>query len=209
MIRSPLLVPLADFERIFRTIHGVLVAKGFQSPEKCCQFFSIVGATILDKHYGLKAVPCFGVAAFNVGLQKHIAFASVNGCPSVNGFHAWVESEGWIVDFSSPLLSELAEKAGIGSCGRKMFQKPAVESAPSIEELDSELSFYVAPYQDFSAKRIDAFFESKLYVDVLYYCVNWYKRPPQKMNEPVLVGQNIKGEPECAFLSPFRVNGAW
>lgn len=203
------LIPLPDFERIFRTIHGMLIAKGFQSPEKCCQFFSVVGATVLDKHYGLKAIPCFGVAAFNVGLQKHMAFASSNGRPSDNGFHAWVESEGWVIDFSSPLLKELAEQARLGSCGRKMFQKPVVKSAPSLGELDSELSFYVEPDQEFSAQRIDAFFESELYVDVLYNCVNWYKRPPKKMNEPVLAGYNKKGEPEGAFLSPFRVSEAW
>ena len=205
---TPPIAP-ADFERIFRTIHGVLIAKGFQTPEKCCQFFAVIGSVILDKHYRRKAIPWFGVAAFDLGLKRHMAFANSDGSLSATGFHAWLETDGWVVDFSSALFPELAKQAQIGTCGRKMFQKPLVKSAPSIEELNPELPFYVAPDQEFSSQRIDAFFESELYLDVLYQCVNWYKRPPKKMNEPVLVGVNKQGQPEGAFLSPIMVEGAW
>ncbi len=174
---SYILTP-AIYERIFVVAHNQIF-KVFAHPEKCCTLFAVIGSTILGKFHNLNAAPFSGIAAFNLGLPKVIAFAEQTKTgiiPSEKGFHSWVEVDGWFIDFTAPLFPEMAASKNLGSCPRRMFQKKLSDAAGSIDELDRKASFYCKPDKDFSSRRIDITFDTQATFDVVYQSINSYAR---------------------------------
>jgi hypothetical protein len=181
------------YERVFAVAHNEIF-KVFAHPEKCCTLFAVIGSAILNKFHNINAAPYSGIAAFNLGLSKVLAFAEqTNAGPvaSEKGFHSWVEVDGWFIDFTSPLFPEMAASMNLGRCQRRMFQKKLSEASCSIYELNSIASFYCQPDKDFSSKRIDVTFDTQKTVDVVYQSINSYARF-DKITNPVL-----------------RIEGAW
>src|SRR3954470_22618504 len=91
-----MLIPLADFERMFRTIHGVLLNETGDL-NKACLLFAVIGAAILHKHHNLKAgvVAGFGAKRIDESPVLLIQGGLKDGVPSSkeNEFHCWVEYE--------------------------------------------------------------------------------------------------------------------
>jgi len=50
---SNLPFPMSEFNRIHQVIHGTIEAEG--NSGKACTLFPLIGALILNKHYGIKA----------------------------------------------------------------------------------------------------------------------------------------------------------
>jgi hypothetical protein len=181
---------------------------------KSCLFFGIIGSAILRTHYRFSAFPVVGAALFNLGGQKNdiLTFATnENGVlqSSNDGFHCWIEADGWVVDFMAPLFQEmLASKGHARNLGRKMFQKPVAESIGSQLELEQEGAFYCEPNPELTKQLIHGFTETPAYVDLVNISVKWYRPLPKKMVDTIGIG-NARGEVKPVRLSPLRVGGAW
>lgn len=189
---SYILTP-AVYERIFTVAHNQ-ICKVLAHPEKCCTLFAVIGSTILGKFHNLKAAPFSGIAAFNLGLPKIMAFAEQTKTgliPSEKGFHSWVEVDGWFIDFTAPLFPEMASSKNLGSCPRRMFQKKLSEAAGSIDELNRKASFYCQPDKDFSSRRVDVTFDTQTTSDVVRQSINSYART------------------DSIHASAVKIDGAW
>jgi len=207
-----LLIPLPDFERIFRTIHGLLLNEKGELA-RACLFFGIIGASILRIHYRLEAVVVCGFAAYKVdqnddilvlGTQKDGVLTSEN-----NGFHCLVQCNDWFLDFTSPLFQEMFVLGGIQkACERRMFQKRESEMGESLSELHKPGHFLYGGNQELTNRLVDGFFSRQAYDDILNICLNWYKPIPKKMQEVIGVGDS-KGQVKQTRLSPILLNGAW
>lgn len=146
--KPPLTLP--DFERVFRTIHGVLLnEKG--NPARACLYFGVIGAAILQKHHRLSASAVVGAAGYNIGTSRHDVLAFVKPLSnairsSEDGFHCWVKSKDWAIDLQSPLFREMVSSAGLGSTlPRNMFQRPLREMTDTLENLSEPNSFWYEP----------------------------------------------------------------
>ena len=207
-----LLIPLPDFERIFRTIHGVLLnEKGDLA--RACLFFGVIGASILRIHYKLEPIVVCGFAAYRVdekndvlvlGTQKDGILTFEN-----NGFHSWVQCNDWLLDFTSPLFQEMFTSCGIQkTCERKMFQKRESEMSEALSELRNPGQFLYGGNQDLTNRLVDGFFSRQAYEDILNICLKWYRPTPKKMQEVIGVGDS-KGQVKQTRLSPILLKGAW
>lgn len=210
--RRPLL-SLPEYERVFRTIHGVLLnEEGDLS--RSCLFFGLIGSAILRTHYRISANPVVGTAVFNLGGSRNdiLAFATQDDGvlqSSSSGFHCWVEADGWVVDFMAPLFQEMLASLGHArNLGRKMFQKPTAASIGSQLELEKEGAFYCEPNPELTMQLVHGFTETPAYVDLVGIAVKWFQPPPKKMIETIGIG-NARGEVKPVRLSPLRVGGAW
>lgn len=208
---SPIL-PLKDFERIFRVIHGVLL-KEPGNPEKSCLYFGFIGAAILRMHYKLPAEPVVGMAAYCLNDRNDILVFADEENPenplTSSNFHCWVQVNGWFIDFSSPLFSEmLAATGSTQKCGRKMLQKRLVEAARSPAELHAAGQFYCLPIQTQTREASEGFMAVPLTTDIERVCTEWFSRPPKKEVKMIQVRHpgNIAIP---TFLSPLRINGVW
>lgn len=172
------LISESDFNRIFSTIHTHLIRNNYANPHKYCTFFSVTGAAILNVCHNIKAHSRSGAAAFDVGLDTKLVFADVTSefvIHSNDGFHSWIETDDWFVDFTSPLFPEMIAALNIGNCDRKMLQKPLLEAAPSISELNTINCFCLFPDQEFTLARIDTVFENDAFFKIMQECINSYK----------------------------------
>lgn len=210
----PPMLPLADFERIFRTIHGVLLNEDC-NPAHSCLFFGIIGAELLNAHHGKEARPVAGFAAFNLGGPKNNVLAFANGISedprsTDTAFHCWVEVGGWLLDFTSPLYPEMLTSSDQPrECGRKMFQRVLTGAEESLVDVSlGEGAFFVKANPELTQELIAGFMAKHPYVDLRDICVQWYRRTPRKMIEPIGIA-NKTGVTKPVRLSPIRLEGAW
>ncbi len=208
---ASLLITLPDYERIFKTIHGMLLSEKSE-PETACLFFGIGGAAILAKHHGLRAAPVCGLAAYKVeGTTNVIALGERNGAQITSNkqaFHCWVEADGWILDFAAPLFSDMLFRGGINNeCPRRMFQKSLSKGVSAPDDLMAPGDFLCAANPGLTAELIDAFFQVQAYVDLVEICVNWYRRYPLRMKPQKI--QNLHGAIQKVELSERALTGSW
>ena len=204
---------MADFERVFRTIHGVLLNEQCE-PARSCLYFGIIGAAILHKHHGLSARPMVGAAGYNFGTPAIgvLAFAEPQrDAPhsSENAFHCWIEMNGWAIDFQAPLFSDLSSTVGLLlPVPRYMLQRQLQGASASLDELNRPNAYWYERNQLLEAQLFAGFIDKPVNNDLLNICVDWYKPHPKQMVECIGMGNNY-GEVNPVRLSPLRLNGAW
>ena len=209
--RPPLSLP--DFERVFRTIHGVLLNEKCD-PSKACLHFGIIGAAILNEHHRLPAKAVIGAAAYNIGTTSHdvLTFAtpqSVGLRSSENAFHCWVEVKDWVIDFQAPLFREMLVSLGKPSnIPRNMFQKPLGEMQASLEQLSIPHSYWYEPNPELGHRLIEGLATKPANKDFLDICVKWYRPSPRKMHASIGIG-NQHGQVNEVKLSPYTLSSAW
>lgn len=198
----PLILSLPDYERIFRTIHGVLLnEKG--DPSKACIYFGVIGAAILRAHHRLDATSVTGAAVYEFNPEEGIAFVDgkieeLNS--SKTAFHCWVEVDDWIIDFQAPIFNEAINRNGTKSqIPRKMFQKNLASNLnTAIHKSNPGLT--AAMIQHFTSKPAN--------LDILKICVEWYKPCPKKMHAAIVISDQ-HGRTNNVVLSPRTLVGAW
>jgi hypothetical protein len=103
-----------------------------------------------------------------------------------DAFHCWVEADGWMIDFNSPLYGELFAQRGINSIQTRMFQKPLSQMSGSFEEMSDEQikegSFYLDPNPSLTKFYVDLFNSYPVNLDFVTICSSWYQRVPKKMD---------------------------
>lgn len=189
---TPYLLAPHDYERMFRTIHGHL-RNHFANPQKSCTFFSVIGAAILNEAHKVKGVSYSGAAAFEFGLGKQLLLADPKNTlftHSINGFHSWIEADGWLIDLTSPLLPELVAEMKLGSCPRRMLQRPITEEAPSPFELSERQCFYLAADREFTAQRVDFVLENPRFLKIVEDCIASYCAGDRRILSEIRVSGN-------------------
>lgn len=204
---------LLDYQRVFRTIHGVLLNER-SDPPRACLYFGIIGAAILQKHHRLPARPVVGAAAyrFEQAGEKPLVFATPcdGGLGSgENGFHCWVESDGWVIDFQAPLFREMLVSHGLPpALPRKMFQKRCQGASSGPDEMKSDGAYWFAPNPDLQDRLFRSFASLPANKDFVDICCDWYVPMPKKIRPSIGIG-NQRNEIANVPLSAIAVDGVW
>jgi len=207
------LIPHDDYCRVFRTIYSVLLNENAKIHHSCI-WFSLIGAAILDEHYKIKPKVFMGIAAYMVDdvSQSVLTFAEKDGdrlISSEGGFHSWIEANGFIVDFTSPLFPTMMKTPDSKPlCMSKMFQRNIETMASSPRELAATGDFFMSANAKLTNDLIDDFVAVPLNMDLLNICSNWYRRPPSEM--PQMIGiSDGRGAINNIHLQSYDVSGAW
>ncbi len=207
-----LILPFADYCRIFRVIYSVL--DGRAHTHRACIFFAVAGAIVLRKHYQLKALPVAGAAAYMV--DSNSSFVATFGkiedgmlVSSPEAFHCWVQCDGYAIDFMAPVFRENLQAAGFSSpIARRMFQRPLVEMAESSAELDCDGAFSLFPDSERTQAMIENFEAKASSGDLANICSHWYRRPPKRISETLDMANDL-GKVERLTLHGPEVSGVW
>ena len=149
-------IPFSDFERICSTIYTIVQSEG-DDLRQSCVFVNIAGAMILNEHYKIKAKVCAGAALYRLSETRNLEFRDKNDefvVGSQEGFHCWIDTGEWFIDFTSPMYPEMLKLAGsTESCGKKMFQKTHEQMSESPNDVHQNNQGIVAevdqyPYSD-------------------------------------------------------------
>jgi len=207
-----LLLPFADYCRIFRVIYSVL--DGRAHTHRACIFFAVTGAFILRQHYKVQALPVAGAAAYMVDFDTSLVatFGKIEDdmlISTPDAFHCWVQCDGYAIDFMAPVFRENLQAAGISQIiARKMFQRPLAEMASSSEELICEGAFSLFPNSERTQAMIENFETKASSGDLANICAHWYRRPPERMLETLGMANDL-GEVERLKLHGPEVAGVW
>jgi hypothetical protein len=214
-IRSPHrpLLPLADYQRIFRVIHSVLESVDANIPAASF-FFSVTAAQILKKYYKMNAYPVAGAAFYLVSKEGDgaLSFGVIeDGKVDSNSdaFHCWVQCEGVVLDFMAPIFQELLAAAGHPmSLPRQMFQKDVTRMCASTEALQLQGDFSLTPNLALTRELLQQFMGKAALSNLSQVCVDWYRKPPKELDSDLLM-QGAEGPGTRIKLSRLQVTGVW
>ncbi|MDB6119523.1 MAG: hypothetical protein JWO08_3304 [Verrucomicrobiaceae bacterium] len=206
------LISRADYQQIFRTIYTVLAHENVDLTAACVGF-NIVGAVILNEFYKIVARPMAGIAGYCVNSEPRsvVMFASdVDGIlvPTDGGFHCWIETEEWVVDFTTPLMPLIVKGRSLPDPGPKMMQRRICSAKETPEDLDRAGDFFVHPNQSFTNHTLEQFAKVPFHHDLISICRQWYKRPPRQMRPIIGIGDQNGKVSEVSF-SRYQVVGEW
>lgn len=207
------LIPLLDYLRIHGVIRSVLDSVDAHTAH-ACMFFSVAGAAILREFYKKEAMQVAGAAFYLVNEQQRnvISFATVEEGQvqsSDTAFHAWVQCDGYVIDFMAPIFPETCAAGGHPFIApRRMFQKKWVDMAPSHEHLGREGDFHLVPNSGLTINLRQSFLKKPAGADLVNICLHWYRRPPKSIL-PELQMQNDLGEITRIRLGNATVAGVW
>lgn len=207
------LIPLQDYERIYRTIYSVLKSEDANVTHSCI-YFAVFGAYILESHYKISANPVAGVASYRVGddeddVLTFAEFAEGGLVSSSNGFHCWVEAEGWLIDFMAPVFPQLMIEIGHSKpCERKMMQKRFPLVASSTGYLQAVGDYICVPDLKHTNEILSDFRSKQKNADLAQISANWFKRPPKKMLKEIPISDG-NGKVNRVQLIGGMLDGIW
>ena len=149
---------------------------------------------ILRDHYALPATISAGCLAIMIDEQKaNVAvYGRDEGGVFVNdkdAFHAWVECEGWLVDFMAPIMGiSLREDGCDWHVPRRMLQKRLCEQKSSLDEIQHAGEFFLSHDESLAGSLLDS--QSVQFQDLLDVCVTWFRRPPKPLKDIALANSH-------------------
>lgn len=211
-IQRPL-IPLCDYERIFRVVHSVSKAAG-NTPGKSCIFYNVAGAYLLETNYKIRAQPVMGAAFFYLHSPSStvLSYGIANDsevASSGDAFHCWVQAEDYVVDFTAPVYGEALRQVGFThKLQRKMFQRPFSKMADHPHAMSEEGDYFAYPSVELTNELMARFGTSQQAQDLVNVCAHWFKKPPKRIEEEFRTTDG-KGIVEVMPLSKIRLSGAW
>jgi hypothetical protein len=205
---------MSEFNRIHQVIHGTIKDEG--NPGKGCTLFACIGALILSKHYKIPARAVAGGFAMCVEPEKNMFFGrdgDSDGGGVVefdeDGFHMWVQTENYIIDFMSPLYHEAFQDVQRDVViPRRMFQKRIKDEAENLDVLNRAGDFYTMPDPDLSERLIDSILERPLNTDIIHIAETWFGTRRGKQKPSLTIGSN-DGIVRELTLPNTLARGAW
>lgn len=208
-----LIIPAADYQRIFRVVKGVFDSVDAHTTHACI-FFAEVGAAMLSKFYRKEARVVAGNAFYLVddATLLAVSFADMyaQGNPTKGAaFHCWIECDDFVVDFMAPLFREFIAAAGhLNNTPRRMFQKRRSAMAPSHATLEKEGDFHLIPSEQITREAKETFLRVPASRDLERICLHWYRKPPLEIDSTMVMQDNT-GAVTRIHLAEMRVGGAW
>ncbi len=211
-----MLITLADYRRIYSTIHSLLIADSVDSHE-ASMLFSVYGAQILKRHYGIAAQPVMGSAAYHLGLQaKVLAFGDYQAGQlksSDSQHHWWIEADGYLIDFMAPLFSVLVKRAGKEArIDPWMMQKPMVKAKKILTDVQAQGDFFISENNVLASEKMSAMVTEKAHIQRGKLAIDWFVKTPKKMPSPLNVkfeGALQANKTKLITYKSFLVSGAW
>ncbi|MEH6433822.1 DUF2026 family protein [Massilia sp. DD77] len=210
MNQQPLL-PLADYQRIYQVIYSVLEASGIAVTHRACIFFAAVGASILRKYHDLPATISAGCMALMVDEQRAnvVIYGRDENDVFVNderAFHAWVECDGWLIDFMAPIMGVALRKDGVEwRVPRRMLQKRLIDRKVSLGEIQHVGEFFASHDHAITESLLDG--QSVQFLDLMNACMAWYRRPPKALKKIALA--DSQGPTKKLTLCAPSIDGVW
>lgn len=205
-------ITLPDYFRIYSVIHSVLLSENADT-DRSCLFYSYFAAYILKEHYKMPAKVYSGFAAYHLGLENILAFGDVEGnelLSSTDKFHAWVEVEGWLLDFMAPEFPNILKKSNpTYQVPRKMMQKPMSSMAENGDDMKKAGDFLLIPNLEVTQYMASVITSKPAFIDLLDICSRWYNKKQSKMSKCIQILDG-RGNVRSVTLSGIRaITGAW
>lgn len=205
------LLPLPDYQRIYQVAYSVLQASEIAKTHRACLFFAAAGASLLRKHYEMPATISIGCMALMVD-EKHanvvVYGREVDGewvCEP-DAFHAWVECDGWLIDFMAPIMRDSVMEDGAGfSVPRRMLQKRLKDAYASPRQLQHGGDFFAHHNAALAGTLIDR--QKAAFTDLVHVCDVWFRKPPKPM-QPMGMGDS-HGAPKMLRMQAPSIEGVW
>ncbi len=206
------LLPFTDYQRIYQVIYSVLEASASARTHRACLFFATAGMLILRKHYKLEAT--FSAGSMALMVDEETASVVVYGrlendewVYDANGFHAWVECEGWLIDFMAPIMGNaLKEDGHAARIPRNMLQMQLEKAKPSPSAIQHVGEFFCHHDSAIAETILDS--QPAAFFDLLKVCEAWYQRPPKKVPQ-FAMGASDFGRPIPLQLRAPAIEGSW
>lgn len=210
MDRRPLL-PLPDYQRIYQVIYSVLEASEIAITHRACIFFASAGTMILREHYAMPATISAGCLALMV--DEHKANVVVYGRDEAGAFvndqeafHAWVECDGWLIDFMAPIMGvALREDGRDWTVPRRMLQKRLSERKASLGEIQHVGDFFLSHDSPLAESLLDS--QSVQFSDLMSACLAWYRKPPKPLKGIALADSH--GPTKHLVARAPSIDGVW
>ena len=210
MARRPLL-PLPDYQRIYQVTYSVLEASEIAITHRACIFFAAVGTMILREHYSLPATISAGCMALMVDEQKAnvVVYGREENGAFVNdkdAFHAWVDCNGWLIDFMAPIMGvALLEDGCDWHVLRRMLQKRLTDRKASLREIQHVGEFFISRDRSLAESLIDR--QSVQFGDLMETCLAWFRRPPKPLKDIALADSH--GPTKTLVMRAPSIDGVW
>uniref|UniRef100_UPI003AE714C4 DUF2026 family protein n=1 Tax=Paracoccus sp. T5 TaxID=3402161 RepID=UPI003AE714C4 len=203
-----MLIKLKDYQRIFQIVSAVVESEGGDPAHACIQY-SLFGANILVDHFGADAKVSCGLAVYHLGDDHQVlcfGTETPSGITSTNeGFHCWVEADGWFIDFMAPKFADI--KKTEFTARPKMFQKPVVNMVEHPNQMTRADDFFFAHNSDLSDSVLIPVIEHLGIQDLAKLCSQWFKKTPKTMQvSAATVDQNGKMRPITLKEASLRSN---
>ena len=204
------LLPLPDYQRIYQVIYSVLEASEVARPHRACILFTIAGTLILREHYKLPATISAGFMGMMVDEKSSTVamYGRMGDGPESDGqaFHAWVECQGWLIDFMAPIMGMAFKEDGHPlDVPRWMLQKPLTERKSDINELQRVGDIYLEHDSALAESLLDS--QSAGSIDLAEVCTAWFRRPPRALKEMALGDSH--GKPKQLVLRAPSIDSVW
>ena len=221
---------MLDYVRIFRVMRAVMGSTAVDSDEACL-FMSMSGAAILKHFYKKDARVLAGSAFYLLNAEPRTLLAMTKSAGNAmnnsivesdrSGFHCWLESDDYVIDFQALVFSEaMARRKSRVRVPRQMFQRRKTAMSASPDALESAGDFYLQPNIALTNELVRAFFGSAAQLDLMRACMTWFTRPPRKISNAMTMRRNGssggiegkdegKGETYEMLLCDIEVTGAW
>ena len=210
MPKRPLL-SLVDYQRIYQVIYSVLEASEIATTHRSCIFFAATGMMILREHYRLPATLSAGCLALMPSEQQSslVVYGRLEDGAFVNdenAFHAWIECDGWLIDFMAPIMGiALREDGHDFSIPRYMLQKRLEERKATLGDVESVGEFFIEHDYALTESLLDS--QSQGFTDLMQVCLAWFRKPPKRL-KPMVMGDS-QGQPKNLIAHAPSINGVW
>jgi hypothetical protein len=204
-------LPQPDYQRIYQVVYSVLEASGIAVTHRACIFFAAAGTMILREHYRREATISAGCMALMVDEQQArvVVYGREESAGFVNdaaAFHAWVECDGWLIDFMAPIMGDaLLEDGHRWHLPRQMLQKRIVESKATLSDIQELGDFFIWHQPSLAEQLIDR--QPVQFIDLLNICLSWYRPPPGPLNDLALADSH--GPSQKLVLRAPSIVGVW
>lgn len=166
---------------------------------------------ILREQYDFPATISAGCMALMVDEQK--ANVAVYGredngvfVNDKNAFHAWVECDGWLIDFMAPIMGiSLREDGYDWHVPRRMLQKNLADRKANIGEIQHVGEFFISHDPSLAESLIDS--QSVQFGDLLKVCLAWFRKPPKSLKNIALA--DSRGSMKTLVVRAPLIDGIW
>lgn len=206
------MLPLADYERITRTIKAILDSEGVATAH-CCQFFALMGSAILFAHYQIAARPIFGAAfvLLNEASRDILTYGKLDGDDTNSDsdhYHAWIDAGEFVIDFMAPLYGDAMRTKGYKKdVPRWMLQRPKSTIADHHYKLKRQGDCHFLANPALSQYMMQYFLKEPMFRDLIEITMRWYRKPPEVMAS--IQTQSSSGKVRRVSLDQLSVTGSW
>lgn len=204
-----MLIKLKDYERIYRIISAVLESENPDQQHSCISY-SIFGAYIISQHYNVQPQIRCGLAAYYLTHEDDVLCFGEKTDRGVasgeDGFHCWVEVDGWAIDFMAPQFSKLIN--GNVKVDSKMFQKRLEAMVNDVNEMARPGDFFLRHSQDLAEEVLFPRCEHLGMQDLAKMCSEWFKKCPKKIHDSA-ASMDQKGNRRDIKLKSIYIRSRW